>query len=209
MANQSSTKVEKKKKTKAKAEGKKETKEKKQRQKKKGVEDKKPKKEKKPLKEEIKEEEKPPADKEKKDVEKPEEKKKIIEKIAYRIKRDTEALKKRRKKPKFLRQEFYKFKRLDEKWRTPRGSDSKKDEDKRGKGKSPKIGYGNPPEARGIHPTGFYPVIVRNPSELKLINPTEQGAIIASEVGRKKRNEIIKAANELRIMILNPRKGEL
>jgi large subunit ribosomal protein L32e len=133
-----------------------------------------------------------------------------IEKIKFREKKDTTEVKKLRKKtPRFVRQEFGKFAKLEDKWRTPRGCDSKKDEGKRGKGKSPKIGYKRPAEAREIHPSGFYPVMVRNTTELSVVNPKTQGAIIAATVGRKKRNDIIKAANDRAITILNPRKGEI
>ena len=48
-----------------------------------------------------------------------------------------------------------------------------------------------------------------NKTELEKVNPEKEGAIIASAVGRKKRNDIIKTANELKVTILNPRKGEL
>jgi large subunit ribosomal protein L32e len=133
-----------------------------------------------------------------------------IEKIKFREKKDiTEVAKLRKKTPRFTRQEFGKFAKLDDKWRTPRGCDSKKDEGKRGKGASPKIGYKRPASAREIHPSGFYPIMVRNPTELSIVDPKFQGAIIAAAVGRKKRNEIIKAANNLSITILNPRKGEV
>lgn len=138
-------------------------------------------------------------------------KKKIhIEKIKFREKKDTtEVAKLRKKTPRFVRQEFGKFAKLEDKWRTPRGCDSKKDEGKRGKGASPKIGYKRPAQAREIHPSGFYPVMVRNTTELSVVNPKTQGAIIAAAVGRKKRNDIIKAANDRAITILNPRKGEI
>jgi len=133
-----------------------------------------------------------------------------IEKIKFREKKDiSEVAKLRKKTPRFVRQEFGKFAKLEDKWRTPRGCDSKKDEGKRGKGASPKIGYKRPAEAREIHPSGFYPVMVRNTTELATVDPKTQGAIIAAAVGRKKRNDIIKAANDRAITILNPRKGEI
>jgi len=147
----------------------------------------------------------------KKEGKKVEEGKKIeIEKIKFHEKRDiSDILRLRKKKPRFMRQELPKLKRLKDKWRRPRGIDSKKREGKRGKGKLPKIGYKKPAIVRGIHPSGFYPVLVHNVEELTLINPEEEAAIIARAIGRRKRNEIIRSANELNITILNPRKGEL
>ena len=137
-------------------------------------------------------------------------KEKRIEKIKFHGRRDiSDVLKLRKKKPRFMRQELPKLKRLKDKWRRPRGIDSKKQEGKRGKGKLPKIGYKKPASVREIHPSGFYPVLVHNVKELTLINPEEEAAIIARSIGRRKRNEIIRSANELKITILNPRKGEL
>lgn len=116
---------------------------------------------------------------------------------------------KKKKKPKFLREEMYKVKKLKAVWRRRRGIDSKKAEEKRGKGESPKIGYKKPDSMIGIDPSGYYPVIIHNHKELKALNPVIDAAIIAGAVGRRKRNEIIKMANELRITILNPRRGEI
>jgi large subunit ribosomal protein L32e len=153
----------------------------------------------------IKEEKKAPVKEEEKVK-----KEKIIEKIKFHGKREVpELLKLRKKKPRFMRQELPKLKRLKDKWRRPRGIDSKKQDGRRGKGELPKIGYKKPVPVREIHPSGFYPVLVHNSKELALINPEEDAAIIAKVVGRKKRNEIIKSANTLKVTILNPRKGEI
>ncbi len=173
---------------------------------KKEVKEKKP-----PVKKEVKEKKKaePKEEKEVKKVEKVKKEKKI-EKIKFHEKKDiSDVLKLRKKKPRFMRQELPKLKRLKDKWRRPRGIDSKKQEGKRGKGKLPKIGYKKPTISREIHPLGFYPVLVHNIKELKLINPKGEAAIIARVIGRKKRNEIIKSANKLKVTILNPRKGEI
>lgn len=116
---------------------------------------------------------------------------------------------KKKKTPKFLREEMYKVKKLKDVWRRRRGLDSKKAEEKRGKGKSPKIGYKKSGSIAGISPSGYYPILVHNHGELQTLNPVREAAIIASAVGRRKRNEIIKMANDRKIMILNPRKGEI
>jgi len=161
------------------------------------------------------EEEKPKAVKKKKLKEK---KEKPIEKIKFtgkkELSKDEKPLMKRRfserkGKPKFRRQEAHKLKRLDEKWRRPRGIDSKRQDGQKSKGAVPAIGYGKTASVRGIHPSGYYPILVRNPDELGTIKSDKEAAIISASVGRKKRNLIIKLANELKIAILNPRKGEL
>lgn len=136
-------------------------------------------------------------------------KKKKIEKIKKLPKEaDISVLGKRKKKPRFFRQEYYKLARLKDVWRKSRGIDSKKHEGVKGKGETPKAGYGNAKEIRGMHPTGFFPVLVRSQKDLSLIDPKKQAAVIAGNIGRAKRNVLITEANKLDIMILNPRKGE-
>jgi len=110
-------------------------------------------------------------------------------------------------KPAFHRQEFMRYKKLDQKWRAPTGIDSKKLEKKRGKGNSPSIGYKKPRAESELH-WGFRAVRVFNADGLKGINPKTHAAVIASAVGRRKRNMIIEEANKHNITILNPRRGE-
>jgi large subunit ribosomal protein L32e len=110
-------------------------------------------------------------------------------------------------KPAFHRQEFMRYKKLDQKWRAPTGIDSKKLEKKRGKGNSPSIGYKKPHDESEMH-YGFRAVRVFNADGLKAIDSKVQAAVIASAVGRRKRNMIIEEANRLNITIMNPRRGE-
>ena len=112
-----------------------------------------------------------------------------------------------RRVPKFHRQEYLRYKKLDKKWRVPTGIDSKKLVKKRGKGLLPSIGYKKPASLSGLH-CGFKAVRVFNAEELKKVNPPKEAAIIAAAVGRLKRNMMIDAANKLGITILNPRRGE-
>lgn len=113
------------------------------------------------------------------------------------------------RKPKFLRQQYGMVMRLDNVWRKPKGIDSKMKVEKRGQGHLVKIGYKKPESIRGIHPSGYWAVRVHNTKELENVNKEIQAAIISKRIGRKKRNEIIKKANELNIVILNPRKKEI
>ncbi|MCX6800947.1 MAG: hypothetical protein NTZ73_02055 [Candidatus Diapherotrites archaeon] len=87
-----------------------------------------------------------------------------------------------------------------DKWRKSRSIDS--DTGLR-HGFKPKIGYGNPAEIRGIHPSGYVEVRVHNVKELEKINPKTEAGRISATVGKKKRNEIIVRANEKKIKILN------
>jgi len=109
-----------------------------------------------------------------------------------------------RKKPKFVRRAGRWLKRLGEKWRRPRGSQAKVRKRLKGKPRMPSIGYGAPKELRGLHPSGLKEVLVHTPHELERIDPKKEAVKIASTVGRKKRIEILRKAEELKIKILNP-----
>lgn len=148
-------------------------------------------------------EEKTEEEKKKKKIK--EKKPKPIEKIKNLPEKTEEAGK---TKPAFVRQELSIRKRVHDKWRRPRGIDSKQIEGKRGKGAMPSIGYGSPKQTLGRHPSGLNPLRVNNVKELSALTKG-QGAVIAAQVGRRKRNLIIKEANKLKITILNPRKGEI
>ena len=109
-----------------------------------------------------------------------------------------------RKRPKFRRQEWFRYKRLGDSWRKPRGKHSKMREHK---GYRPPVvdsGYRGPRKVRGLHPSGFREVLVHNPSELDRVNPEREAIRIASRVGMRKRIAIEKKAEELGIRVLNP-----
>ncbi|KPU63213.1 50S ribosomal protein L32 [Thermococcus sp. EP1] len=113
----------------------------------------------------------------------------------------------KRKKPKFLRQEWWRFPKFknDPKWRRPKGTDSKMRVKLKGKARSPSIGWSSPKAVRGLHPSGYEEVLVHNVKELESVDPTRQAARIASTVGKKKRIMIIERAKELGIKVLNAR----
>ncbi len=133
--------------------------------------------------------------------------KRIIEvaKIAYLPKKGVSVPDKG--KPRFIRQEGGRYKRLQDVWRRPTGIDSKKLERKRGKGGLPEIGYKKPARDSGLQ-FGFEPHRVFNVNDLRAVKPGREAAVIAKSVGRRKRNLIIEEANRLKITVLNPRRGE-
>ncbi|MGC8816573.1 MAG: 50S ribosomal protein L32e [Candidatus Hadarchaeum sp.] len=110
----------------------------------------------------------------------------------------------KRRLPKFRRQEWFRFKRLGEKWRKPRGRDSKLRLRIKGKGSLVTIGYRNPKSLRGLHPSGVAEVLVKSLSDLDKIDATKQAIRIAASVGGRKREQILKRAEELKIRVLNP-----
>ncbi|MEM7816236.1 MAG: 50S ribosomal protein L32e [Candidatus Aenigmatarchaeota archaeon] len=112
-------------------------------------------------------------------------------------------IRKARKTPRFRRQEIWAQKTLKDKWRRPRGKHSKMRKQERGRGKLPKPGYGSPAAVRDLDREGLRLVRVFNPDELRSINPQAEKAVIASTVGRKKRMEILKRAEEMGIAVSN------
>lgn len=109
------------------------------------------------------------------------------------------------KKPRFVRQESWKYVRLKENWRRPRGLDNKVR--KRIKGWPPLVsaGYRGPKLARRLHPSGFEIVVVHNSEQLKKIDPKAQAVQIAHRVGKRKRIKILAEARKKKLIVLNIR----
>jgi len=106
-------------------------------------------------------------------------------------------------KRKFLRQDYYKYRRLGLKWRKPKGSESKLRKSKRGSGLLVKIGYSSPNKGRI---NNLYPVIVSNPKAVETINKDKQIIIVSSDVGARKAFAIFEKAKSLGINVLNRKK---
>ena len=105
-------------------------------------------------------------------------------------------------KKKFLRQDYFRHKRLGKKWRRPKGRQSKLRKRKSGSGLVVKIGHGS--SNRGMI-NNLQPVIVSNPNDMDSIKD-KQIVIISSVVGAKKALAISDKAKKLGLKILNPKK---
>jgi len=127
---------------------------------------------------------------------------KIKAKIDEEIRRLMEA---RKKKPRFIRQQLWQFKKLDDKWRRPRGRHSKQRRHYKYRPPLPRVGYGTPRVVRGLHPSGFKERMVYNVRDLEGIDREREAIRIGGTVGRRKREEIIAKANEMGIRVLNRR----
>ncbi|MFB0514079.1 MAG: 50S ribosomal protein L32e [Candidatus Bathyarchaeia archaeon] len=112
------------------------------------------------------------------------------------------------KKPRFRRQESWRYKRVSEVWRKPDGIDSKMRRKKKGWPKSVEVGYRGPKAARGLHPSGYAEVLIRTVDDVEKVDPKTQAIRIAHAVGARKRIEITARARERDIHILNPREVE-
>ena len=109
------------------------------------------------------------------------------------------------KRPSFKRQNWFRYKRLGEKWRRPRGIHSKMRRHFKYRIPVVQVGFRGPASVRGLHPSGFEEVLVHNTKEIENVNPETQAVRISSTVGDKKRDLIVKKADELKIRVFNRR----
>jgi len=119
-------------------------------------------------------------------------------------------IKLKRKKPEFLRTNWYRKPSLknDPKWRWGHGRDNKIRLKMKGKPRPPESGYRSPKAVRGLLRNGLKPVIVRNVEDLEKVDKEKEIAVIYHGVGKRKRMQIIEKAKELGIQILNAPKLE-
>jgi large subunit ribosomal protein L32e len=102
---------------------------------------------------------------------------------------------------KFLRRIWTKYSKLGrgrkkkQKWKKPKGRDNKMREKRRGYPKTVNIGYGN--SKKMMEKTK----IIRNIKDLENISP--KSAIIIGNIGKKKKLEIIRKAQEKNMVIKN------
>ena len=107
--------------------------------------------------------------------------------------------------PKFQRFESWRYVRIHEPWRKPKGIDNHMRLSVKGWPALVKIGYRVPKKVRYLHPSGYRDILIHNVSELEVLAPDKDAARIAAGVGRRKRIEIAKRARELGIRVLNGR----
>lgn len=111
-----------------------------------------------------------------------------------------------KKKPKFLRRTSVRLSKLGKRrkkkqvWRKPTGRDNKMREQRRGKPSVVSIGYSTDKKSRGKI-KGKPPIFVKNIKELEKIG--KQNIIVLGNIGKKKKIEIVKKANELNLEIAN------
>ena len=111
-------------------------------------------------------------------------------------------------RPKFKRQESWRYKRLAVTWRKPKGVDNKMRKQVSGVPPLVKIGYRGPRISRGLHPSGYVDSLVHNVKDLMLLDNSKDAARIARTVGNKKRLEIISKAESMGIKLLNGKKSK-
>jgi large subunit ribosomal protein L32e len=107
------------------------------------------------------------------------------------------------RRPRFVRQENWRYDRLAENWRKPKGKDNKMRKQVSGVPPLVKIGYRGPKEARGLHPSGYTDNLVFNVNDVVKLDAKKDAARLAHTVGIRKRKKIIAKADSIGIKILN------
>ena len=106
------------------------------------------------------------------------------------------------KKPTFLRQEGHKRIKLEEKWRLPKGAQSKLRRKYKGKKRMPSLGFCSPSKVKGLTREGFKPRLVKNLKELEGFDSKTE-TVVVGKIGDKKRVEILKFCLEKKFNVTN------
>jgi len=107
-------------------------------------------------------------------------------------------------RPRFVRQESWRYVRIHSPWRKPKGVDNKIRRQDKGWPALVRVGYRGLAAARGLHPSGHYEVLVQRVADLEGLVPGRDVARIGGTVGAKKRQAILERAKELGLRVLNP-----
>jgi len=105
----------------------------------------------------------------------------------------------------FKRDGYGKKKQLSDSWRKPRGQHNKQREQKKAKGALPKPGFGSPIAVRGMHPSGFFEVLISSVKELEGIDPKTHAIRIGATVGERTRIGLQEKALAEGFKVLNAR----
>jgi large subunit ribosomal protein L32e len=108
-------------------------------------------------------------------------------------------------KPAFVRPESWRYLRLKENWRNPKGLDHKVRLMYRGWPAAAGSGYGGPKVSRRLHPSGYTEVLVYSVEQLRNVDAAIQAVRIAHTVGKRKRTRILAEARNKKIVVLNLR----
>src|SRR5437899_2874039 len=106
-------------------------------------------------------------------------------------------------RPKFRRQEWFRYRKFGDEWRKPQGGQSKLRRHFGYRWNLPSIGYRGPRAVRGLHPSGFQEVLVHNERQLDGLDAAKQAVRIGHAVGTRKRELIEKTCDEKGLRVLN------
>jgi large subunit ribosomal protein L32e len=105
----------------------------------------------------------------------------------------------------FKRDGYGKKRQLSDSWRKPRGQHNKQREQKKAKGPLPKPGFGSPVAVRGMHPSGFFEILISSAKELEGFDPKTHAVRIRATVGERTRTGLQEKAQAEGFKVLNAR----
>lgn len=106
------------------------------------------------------------------------------------------------RKPKYLRQDAHKLKKLKKKWIRPKGIHSKMRRMLRSYRKNPEIGYGSPRKIKNFTKEGLMPVLINSAKDTEDLGK-DVSIIVSGSIGLKKRLEIAKKMREKKLIAEN------
>lgn len=109
----------------------------------------------------------------------------------------------KKKKPSFSVPNEHSRKQVKSRWRKPRGTHNKKRMKHAFMGASPKVGYKNKKEVRGLHARGKPETLVFNMAELEKLKDKDILVRLAARLGKRKRKLMEAKAKELNLLIIN------
>lgn len=131
--------------------------------------------------------------------------KNVLKTLRAKRKMMTKIIKIRTSKPRFLRNLWWKFDKFQNnlKWKRPRGKDNPMRLALKGYPPAAGSGYRSPIRFRNIHPCGMKMIVVSTVDEIKRLDPNEYMLYISSNVGLKKKLEIVSIAKSMGFKIAN------
>ncbi len=113
-----------------------------------------------------------------------------------------------RTKHHFKRQESWRYGRVKEAWRRPRGVTSRMRKEKAGWPPKVKVGYGTNRAVRNLHPRGLIERLVVKELDLEGLDPKRHIVRLSSRLGERKRLLLLNKTRQLNLRIANPGKEE-
>ena len=110
------------------------------------------------------------------------------------------------RKPRFLREESWRYLRVKSPWRRPQGTTSRMRRRRVGWPRRASVGYKSPESLRHLHPSGLAEITVHNTNEIEGLDPSKHAVRIGRTVGERKRIGILDRARALNLRVLNPRR---
>ena len=124
------------------------------------------------------------------------------------IKKLLEARRKQRnRRPTFTRQGYGIYKRINAKWRKPKGVHSKQRHHRRGHRSIVKAGFRTNKLVRDLDISGLVPVVINSVNHVSLLNKNIHGAIVGRAVGNRKKMLLLAELKKYGIKVLNLKEG--